>query len=533
MLFNEKGLQERLSLGRREILKATGFLTAGTFLANSNVSPSSIGALSSTRKNVYTRIGVRPLINCKGTFTIITGSLTLPEVKQAMHEASQYYVHLDELMEAVGERLAEITGAEWGIVTAGCSDAETLATCACVAGGDPENIQRLPNMEGLKDEVIIPGYSRNVYDHAVRMVGVRLITVNSMDELEAALGPRSAMVYILACPDDQGELGVAPISRAARERGVPVFVDAAAEGLTPEVHLRRGADLVAYSGGKALRGPQCAGLLLGRKDLCQAAWLHSAPHHAFGRSMKVGKEEIMGMLAAAECWYQRDHKAEWRLWESWLDTIAKRVGSLPGVWTEVLQPGSLSNYAPRLAIRWNGNRTGISGEDVSDVLLAGDPRIILASGRGRFPDQMENCSVEVMPWMMQEGNSETVAQALLAVLSDPPEIDRRQSSDLETVQIGGRWEAVIEYVSGQATHNLYFEQDDQSLLGSHQGRTISGSLRGTVNGNHVEFRSSQPYEGTLLRFHFGGEVSGNSMRGTAALGEYGSAKWSAHRYQYA
>jgi L-seryl-tRNA(Ser) seleniumtransferase len=450
-----------------------------------------------------------------------------------MFEASRYYVHLDELMEAVGRRLSEITGAEWGIVTAGCSAAETLATCACVAGGDPEAIQRLPNLQGLKDEVVIPRYSRNVYDHAVRMVGVRIIEVANLSELEDSLGPRTAMIYILACPEDQGDFGLEPIAEICKQRGVPVFVDAAAEGLTPEIHLRRGADLVAYSGGKALRGPQCAGLLLGNKKLCQAAWLHSAPHHAFGRSMKVGKEEIMGMLAAAEMWYQRDHKSEWGGWESWLDSIARSVGSVRGVSTEVLEPESLSNYSPRLAIRWDGNRLGISGEKVYQLLLNGDPRIILGAGRGRFGKGMERSSVEVMPWMMNPGDAETVSGRLREVLSIPPKMERREILGSRAAAVSGRWEAALEFVLGQAGHSFFFEQDGEKLRGTHQTKALSGSLQGIVDENRLEFTSYQSYEGARFRYLFTGEVRGGSMSGEVDLGEYGKARWSAHRYEYA
>lgn len=520
-------------IGRRELLAGGGMLATGAVLPHPFVTGTTTGLSLQEGTDLYTRLGVRPLINCKGTYTIITGSQTLPEVKEAMFEGSRYYVHLDELMEAVGRRLSEITEAEWGIVTAGCSAAETLATCACVAGGDPEAIQRLPDLQGLKDEVVIPHYSRNVYDHAVRMVGVRIVEVANLSELQDSLGPRTAMIYILACPEDQGDFGLEPIARISKERGIPVFVDAAAEGLTPKIHLKRGADLVAYSGGKALRGPQCAGLLLGNKKLCQVAWLHSAPHHAFGRSMKVGKEEIMGMLAAAEMWYQRDHKAEWRTWESWLDSIVRSVGSLPGISTEVLQPESLSNYSPRLAIRWDGNRFGISGEEVYELLLNGEPRIILAAGRGRFGKGMEQSSVEVMPWMMKPGDAETVSGRLREVLSNPPEMERLEVLASRATVVTGRWEATLEFVLGRASHIFYLEQDGEKLFGTHQTKALSAPLRGIVDGNRLEFTSSQSYEGTRLSYLFTGEVRNGSMSGEVDLGEYGKARWSAHRYDYA
>jgi L-seryl-tRNA(Ser) seleniumtransferase len=182
--------------------------------------------------NLYESIGVTPLVNCRGTYTIITGSQTLPEVKRAMEAASHAYVHMDELMEAVGQRLAELTKAEWGIVTAGCAAALTHATSACISGGDPEKMQRVPNLAGLKNEVVVPRYSRNEYDHAVRMLGVKMVEVDTAAQFEAALSPQTAMVMILSCPAaEKGELSIENACAIARRKGVPVVVDAAAETL--------------------------------------------------------------------------------------------------------------------------------------------------------------------------------------------------------------------------------------------------------------------------------------------------------------
>jgi len=242
----------------------------------------------------------------------------LPEVRTATQAASQHYVQLDELMDAIGKRFGELTQAEWGVVTSGCAAGLAHATAACVAGGNPDLHVRIPNLAGFpKDEVIIPKHSRNVYDAAVRSIGVKIIEVNSPEELEAALGPRVAMIYFFANERNaSGPMDLEHIAEAAKKRNVPVLVDAAAEILTvPNVHLQKGATLVGYSGGKCLRGPQCAGVILGRKDLVQAAWVNSAPHHGYGRAMKVGKEEAMGMLMAVEMWAKRDHDAEWKTME--------------------------------------------------------------------------------------------------------------------------------------------------------------------------------------------------------------------------
>ncbi len=368
--------------------------------------------------DVYRAIGVRPLINARGTFTIISGSLMLPEVRDAMDAAAQKYVHLDELTEAIGARLAALTRAEWGLVTSGCSAALTHATAACVAGGNPDLHVRIPDLRGFpKDEVIIPKHSRNVYDSAVRVVGTRVVEVSSVTEFEEALGPRTAMIYVLAgTAADQSVLNLKAIAPLAKARGVPVLVDAAAEVLTiPNVHLENGATLVAYSGGKCLRGPQTAGLLLGRKDLVRAAWVHSAPHHGPGRAMKVGKEEAIGMLMAVEMWVKRDHDAEWKRWTSSLDHIAKRLASIDGVTTTITQPNGLSNRTPSLRVWWDPQRFGFSGETIVRTLLDTEPRIAMSAGRRAGPPL--ETGVTVTPYMMSPGDERIVADRLYALLS--------------------------------------------------------------------------------------------------------------------
>jgi uncharacterized pyridoxal phosphate-dependent enzyme len=525
--FREKRIP---SLTRRDLFRSGGLLAATGLLRGANV-PAAPPALN-IGADIYESIGVRPVINCKGTFTIISGSLTLPEVKRAMDEASRHYVHLDELMDGVGRRLAELTGAEWGIVTAGCAAALTHATSACIAGADPEKLQRLPYLDGLKSEVIMPRYSRNVYDHAVRMLGVKIIEAGTLEEYEAAFNPRTAMVMVLACPADRGPLGLEPVAKIARQKGVPVLVDAAAEHLTiPNVHLERGAHMVAYSGGKCLRGPQCAGILLGQKDLVQAAWLHSAPHHAFGRSLKVGKEEIMGMLAAVEMWVKRDHDAEWKQWESWLDEISRAVSKVGSVSTEVLQPEGLSNHSPRLRIKWDAAQLGIAGIEVEKLLRNGDPPVVLGDGTGNIRESTAS-TVTIMPYMMTPGDAKVVAENLYAVLSNPPKIDRSPRPNGEPANINGQWEAHLEFFLGSADHTLILEQQGSDFVGTHLGDILSGDLRGTVEAGQIRFRSSHKYEGTRLHYEFTGTVDGNTMQGEVGLGEYGKARWTAHRHQY-
>jgi L-seryl-tRNA(Ser) seleniumtransferase len=480
--------------------------------------------------DIYESIGVTPLINCKGTFTIISGSQSLPEVKSAMDQASRHYVHLDELMEAVGKRLAELTKAEWGMVSAGCAAALSHATAACIAGADPEKLQRLPDAAGMKNEIISPAYSRNVYDHAIRGAGGKFITVRSKEEFVNAFNARTAMVMILAGPGDDGPLGTSVLAPIAKRHEVPVLVDAAAERLTiPNVHLIRGATLVAYSGGKCLRGPQTAGLLLGRKDLIQAAWLHSAPHHAFGRPMKCGKEEIMGMLAAVEAWVKRDHAAEWQTWEKWLETISAEVTKVEGVSTEVLQPEGLSNNSPRLAILWDGEKMGLTGTEVEKLLLEGSPRIILGGASGSRRGDAAQSSLTVMPYMMMPGEDKIAAQRIREVLSSAPKSPIAPLA-APSVNVTGQWDVELRFVLGKARHKLFFEQNGASVAGSHMGEFLAADLRGTVEGNELRARSSHRYEGTSIGYEFAGKIEGDKISGTVGLGEYGTAKFTAVRH---
>jgi L-seryl-tRNA(Ser) seleniumtransferase len=527
------------TLSRRELFRRSALLTLpALFRGNTTASAATAAAAPAAAdglrvgQDIYQSIGVRPVINARGTFTIISGSRMLPEVRAAMDAAAQHHVQLDELMAAIGARLAELTKAEWGMVSSGCSAALTHATAACVAGGNPDLHVRIPNLAGFpKDEVIIPTHSRNVYDAAVRAVGARVVEVGTVEELEAAFGPRTAMVYILAGPAaDKGPLSTRSIALMARQKHVPVLVDAAAEILTvPNVHLENGATLVAYSGGKCIRGPQSAGLLLGRKDLVQAAWVHSAPHHGFARSMKVGKEEAMGMLMAVEMWMKRDHKAEWSRWMSWLDSIGKRVSTIDGVTTSIAETSELSNRTPSLSIRWDPNRLGITGAAVAKHLYDNEPRITTPGGR----DRDGQASISITPYMMAAGEEKIVAERIHAILSNPPKPDAPARASAPAVDLTGQWDVHIEYIANTSTHTLHVKQLGSRLEGSHQGDFVSRDLSGTIEGTNVQISSSYTERhGDALTFRFTGTVAGESMSGALDMGEYLSAKWTAKKHDY-
>ena len=525
------------TLSRRELFRRSALLTLPAFFRGHPTAAAPAAAPAAAEglrvgSDIYQSIGVRQLINARGTFTIISGSRMLPEVRAAIDAAAQHHVHLDELMAAIGARLAELTKADWGMVSSGCSAALTHATAACVAGGNPDLHVRIPNLAGFpKDEVIIPMHSRNVYDAAIRAVGARVVEVATAEELEAAFGPRTAMVYILAGPAaDQGPLRTQAIAQMANQRHVPVLVDAAAEILTvPNVHLQNGATLVAYSGGKCIRGPQSAGLLLGRKDLVQAAWVHSAPHHGFARSMKVGKEEAIGMLMAVEMWMKRDHKAEWSRWMSWLDAIAKHVSTIDGVTTSITETSELSNRTPSLSIQWDPKRLGVSGAAVAKHLLDNEPRIATPGGR----DRDGRTGISIVPYMMAPGEEKIVAERIHAILSNPQKQDASTRTAAPAIDLTGRWDVRIEFAANTSSHTLHLRQVDNRIEGTHQGDFVSRDLAGTIDGNSVQISSSYTERhGDALSFRFNGAVAADGMSGTLDMGEYLMAKWSAKRHDY-
>lgn len=527
-----------LRVTRRQLGQIAGSAALGTLLPlrapDATAAPALADSLPEDGAEFYRRLGVRPLINGRGTITVIGGSIELPEVRAAKNLANQHFVQLDELMAAIGRRLSELTGAEWGMVSSGCAAALTHATAACVAGGNPDLHVRIPNLAGFpRDEVIIPTHSRNVYDAAVRAVGVKVIEVDSIEALKHAIGPKTAMIYFFANDrNETGPMSLTPICEVARAHDVPVLVDAAAEILTvPNVHLQRGATLVAYSGGKVIRGPQSAGLLLGRKDLVQAAWVHSAPHHGFARGMKVGREEMIGMLVAVESWVTRDHEAEWARWVARCRHIAERVQQVPGVKAEVREPRDRrDNRTPSVVLRWSAKALGLTGADVVEALDKGEPRIALGGG-GRFGrgGDSDETGVSVAVYQMRDGDERIVADRLVEVLrtvrSAPETPPAPPAADLT-----GRWIVDIKYVAGTGRHTLHIVQRDNRVSGTHQGEFLARDLNGTIDGDRVTLTSViTERHGDSLRYRFTGKVEGDTMSGELDMGEYLGATWTARR----
>jgi L-seryl-tRNA(Ser) seleniumtransferase len=538
--FNRQGARfsRRKLLGRGALLAA-----APAFLGDSQSAtaapPAAAGKLQ-IGSGIYQSIGVRPFINCRGTLTVISGSLELPEVRQAKDAAAQHFVALDELMEAVGQRLAELTGAEWGFVSSGCAAGLAHITTACITGGNPDLHVRVPDLTGFaKDEVVIPRNSRNEYDQAIRSVGVRVIEVGDAAEYEAALGPKVAMVYIMAGQRmESGPLSYDAVYGIAKKKNIPVLVDAAAKMLTiPNVHLQRGATLVGYSGGKALRGPQCAGVILGRKDLIKAAWVVSAPHHGHGRTMKVGKEEIVGMLAAVEMWVQRDHKAEDEMWTSWMNNIAARVAQVDGVATAVRQPRGLSNHSPGLSISWDAAKLGITGEEVTRILDSTEPRILLGggggAGGGRGGRAGGQTGISITAYMMSPGEDKIVGDRIHSILSARRPAKNPEPSKAPSADLSGRWEVHIQFAAGSGDHIFHVKQQGSQLVGTHQGDFVSRDFSGTIAGDEVQISSGiGEVHGAALSYRFSGKLTGDTISGTLDMGEYLGATWTAKRHTF-
>ena len=373
-------------------------------------------AASRPAASIYSRLGVRTFINAYGTLTTLSGTLMLPEVKRAMEEASSQYVHIHELQKKAGERLAQLTGAEAAFVTAGASASLCLAACAVTAGADPAKIDRLPDLTGMKSEIIIQKVHRNSYDHAFRMVGAKLVDVETAEQMRQAIGPRTAALAMVLSHNTLGhKVELEEMIAIAHAAKLPVILDAAAE-LPPAENLNKfvkmGADLAAFSGGKNLRGPQCSGLLLGRRDLIEAAYANSAPHNRFARIAKVGKEEIVGLLAAVEAYLKKDHAAERREWEAMLRRVADRLRGLPAVFTEFI-PNLDYSHSPRLSVQWDEGKLGVTLDQMVTRLREGEQAIV-AGDMTKFRPPWKGLGI--FPYCLRPGEELVVARRVREIL---------------------------------------------------------------------------------------------------------------------
>lgn len=479
--------------------------------------------------DVYQRLGVEPFINCTSTYTINGGSRQLPEVIAAVEKASHYHVNIDELMAKAGPRLAGLLGGPAAMVSSGAAGAVTCGAAACVAGGDPEKMQKLPDTSGMKNECVVPRWSRSYYDHAVRAVGLRMVEVGTLEELERALGPRTALAHgqanLLAAAGNPFTLR--QYSEICHRHGVPVLIDAAADlPLRPNPYLAAGVDLVAYSGGKILRGPQTSGILLGRADLIRAAYQVSSPHITFGRSVKVSKEEIAGLVTAVEALFStRSRETEDREWLGWFEQIKARIEQAPGVTARIVPPESRSYY-PTLQIEWDPQRIGLTNAELGRRMLAGKPRIMTHA-------EDEGHGFVLRPAAMYPGEHKIVAERLYEEFRNAPAPKVKPPDLPPSSNLSGRWELDITFAASTTAWQLDLDNNGNELGGVYRSPVVpEGTLKGRISGDKVEIRSQGRHEGMAFNYVFTGVVNagGGGMAGEVALGwEDGTVRWAARR----
>jgi len=392
-------------------------LVGGVIGAGGGAPAHAAGVAAAGGRDYFKDLGVRPFINAAGTYTAMTASLMPPEVMDAINYASRHYVMLEELSEKVGERIAKLVRAEAALVTSGAASALTLGTAGVLTGMDQQKMVDLPNLTGMKSEVIIQKSHRFGYDHAVRNCGVRLIEVETRDELERAVTPQTAMMLFYNNNNPVGQIRDQEFVQLGKKHGIPTMNDAAAD-VPPVENLWKytamGFDLVAFSGGKGIRGPQSAGLLIGRKDLIAAARRNAPPNgNTIGRGMKVNKEEMVGMLAAVERYVEMDHQREGREFDKRAETIRASAASVAGVKAEVFVP-EVANHVPHLRVTWPGG-TRASAAGIVSALRDGEPSIVIRS---------EEDALVIGVWMMRNGEEKVVARRLKEALERKPAAGR-------------------------------------------------------------------------------------------------------------
>ena len=407
---------------RRRFLQGGGLLGLLGALPGGRRLAAAVAARSGENSaNVYTRLGLRPIINAAGTYTHLGGSLMPEEVVNAMIDAAKHYVPIRDLSQTIGARIAELTDNEAAMVTTGAAGAIFVATCAAIAGDDPDKRKRLPFTDGMKNEVVCQNLHRTGWVRQCEAAGARVISVEHKDEMERAITGKTAMLYYLVAEKHfgkyrdrldapGGKVSLEECIDIAKRTRLPLLIDAAAE-LPPHDNLTRytkmGADLVAFSGGKGLRGPQNTGLLVGRKDLIENAKYFQSPYSGIGRDLKISKEALIGTLAAVERYVQLDHEKEWNRWKAQVDHVQGALAGIEGVETGYV-PKWVTNHVPRLWVRWPEEKWRYTWDDCFQELRAGEPSVVPL----RTP-----MGITIVTWMLDPGEEAIVAKRLQEVLA--------------------------------------------------------------------------------------------------------------------
>ena len=401
-------------INRRKVLQSLASIPfAGGLFGIKTLSAQSRPELlaSNLRRNFFKELGLRTFINAAGTYTSMTGSLMPKEVIEAIGYSADEYVNLDDLQDKVGERIAELLECEYATVSSGCFGAMSIGMAGVITGKDPKKVKQLPNTNGMKNEVIMQESHSIGYAQALTNVGAKIVKVKTAKQLENAISNKTCMLWFLNAHTDRGEIKWEEFISLGKKYKIPTFIDCAAD-VPPVENLFRftkmGFDLVAFSGGKGLRGPQSAGLLLGKREYIEAARMHTPPRgETIARGMKVNKEEVLGMLAALELYLEKDHNKEWEMWESQIKLISESASSVKGVETEIHVP-KYANHVPSLRIRWNEKKVKISPNEVRKQLSEGHPSIQTVG---------DSTSVGITTWMMVPGQERIVAKRIKEILS--------------------------------------------------------------------------------------------------------------------
>jgi L-seryl-tRNA(Ser) seleniumtransferase len=389
---------------RRDLLKYASMLPIGTGVAAGLIPTKAFAKAPAAKRNILKELGIRTFINAAGTYTAMTASLMHDEVVETIKQSAKQFAMLDEVQDKVGEKIAELCHAEAATVTAGCWSALVLGTAGVLTGMDMKKVAQLPNVTGMKSEVIVQKGHNIGYVHALTNTGAIIVEIETAQELEKAINEKTAMMWFLNTYAPMGKIQHEEWVAVAKKHKIPTMIDMAAD-VPPVSNLWKynelGFDLVCVSGGKAMCGPQSAGILMGRKDLIAAARLSAPPRGGnIGRGMKVNKEEIVGMYVALEKYINQDHDAEWKMWESKIDSIKTAVNSVEGVTTEISVP-PIANHTPLLFIKWDESKVKTSNKDLMLKLRNGSPSIeVMANGTG----------INITVFMLQEGEEKIVAK---------------------------------------------------------------------------------------------------------------------------
>jgi len=363
--------------------------------------------------NVYEELGLTTVINAQGTMTYLGGSLPHPEVEAVMALAGQHFVPIVELEVAAGKRICELLKLppEYdAIVTCGAAAGMQSGLAGILTGNNPKFIEQIPDLTGMKSEVIIQKSHRNPFDHQLRNTGAKLVVVETREDVKKAINPQTAMMHFSNFANASGQIKVDEWVKLAHENDLPAFIDAAAD--TPPVSnlwnfAKMGYDLIAFSGGKAIRGPQCAGLLIGKKELVANALLNNSPHEdVIGRSQKVGKEEIVGMVKALEIYLNEDHGAIEKEWWRRLDAISSEVTRVPGVTTAYHVP-DVANHVPHMNIFWDPRKISLSPRDASKAMREGKPSVVIGGSES---------GLGMSSFMLKPGEEKIIAARLVELL---------------------------------------------------------------------------------------------------------------------